>query len=63
MSQKFLIIYTSITNWKLWIWKRNSLFNLVNQQLDIDKIHLFAKYPYEAKYQLLIDKWESTGLT
>ena len=37
----------------------NSLFN---HQPDIDKIHLYAKDPYEAKYQLLITKREITGL-
>ena len=26
------------------------------------KIYLFAKDPYEAKYQFLVDKQESTGL-
>ena len=30
--------------------KTNSLFNLINQQPDIDKICLYAKDPYEAKY-------------
>ena len=40
----------------------NSLFNLTNQQLDIDKIYFYAKDPYEAKYQLLIKKQKSTGL-
>ena len=30
--------------------KINSLFNLTNQQPDIDKIYLHAKDPYEAKY-------------
>ena len=29
----------------------NSLFNLINQQPDIDKIFLSAEDPYEAKYQ------------
>ena len=29
---------------------------------DIDKIHLYAKDPCEAKYQLSINKRESTGL-
>ena len=43
--------------------KTNSLFNLINQQPDIDKIYLYAKDPYEAKYQFLINKRESTGLT
>ena len=28
---------------------------------DIDKIYLFAKDPYEAKYQYLINKRESVG--
>ena len=42
--------------------KTNSLFNLINQQPNIDKIYLYAKDPYEAKYQFLIHKRESTGL-
>ena len=29
---------------------------------DIDKIYLYAKDPYKAKYQFLINKQESTGL-
>ena len=36
--------------------KRNALLNPINQELDIDKTYLYAKDPYEAKYQLLIDK-------
>ena len=36
--------------------------NLINSQLDIDKIYLYAKDPYEAKYQFLINKRENTGL-
>ena len=36
--------------------------NLTNNQLDIDKIYLYAKDPYEAKYQYLIDKSEKVGL-
>ena len=42
--------------------KINSLFNLINQQPDTDKIYLYAKDPYEAKYQFLISKRVSTGL-
>ena len=38
--------------------KTNSLFNLISHQPDIDKICLYAKGPYEAKYQLLINKRE-----
>ena len=42
--------------------KTNSLFNLISQQPDIDKFYLYAKGSYEAKYQFLIKKRESTGL-
>ena len=42
--------------------KTNELLNLINNQSDIDKICLYAKDPYEAKYQFLINKRESTGL-
>ena len=42
--------------------KTNSLFNLISQQPETDKIYLYAKDPYEAKYQFLINKRESTGL-
>ena len=34
----------------------NALLNLINNQPDIDKIYLYAKDPYEAKYQFLINK-------
>ena len=42
--------------------RSNSLFNLINQEQDIDKIYLYAKDLYEAKYQFVINKRESTGL-
>ena len=42
--------------------KTNALLNLINEQPDIDKIYLYAKDPYEPKYQFLINKRESTGL-
>ena len=42
--------------------KTNALLNLINYEPDIDKIYLYAQDPYEAKYQLLINKRESTGL-
>ena len=42
--------------------KTNALFNLINNQPDIDKIYLHAKDPYEAKYQYLIKKREKVGL-
>ena len=41
--------------------KTNSLFNLISHKLDIDKIYLYAKDPFEAKYQLLINKTEKTS--
>ena len=41
--------------------KTNSLFNLINQQPDIDKIYFYAKDPYEAKYQSLIKNREDGG--
>ena len=41
--------------------KTNSLFNLINQESDIDKIYLYAKDPYEGKYQLLIKKRKDVG--
>ena len=38
--------------------KTNLLLNLIENQPDIDKIYLYAKDPYEAKYQYLINKRE-----
>ena len=38
------------------------MLNLRNQQPDIYEIYLYAKDPNEAKYQLLINIKESTGL-
>ena len=42
--------------------KANALLNLINNQPDIDKIYLYAKDPYEAKYQYLINKREGVGI-
>ena len=42
--------------------KTNALLNLMNNQPDIDKIYLYAKDPYKAKYQYLINKREKVGL-
>ena len=36
--------------------KTNSLFNLINQQPDIDKSYLYAKDLYKAKSRFLINK-------
>ena len=38
------------------------MFNLINEKPDLDKVYLYAKDPYETKYQSLIDEGESTGL-
>ena len=42
--------------------KTNVFLNLINNQPDIDKIYLYAKDLYEAKYQHLINKLEKVGL-
>ena len=42
--------------------EKNALLNLINNQPDIDKIYLYSKDPYEAKYQYLINKCEKVGL-
>ena len=42
--------------------KTNTLLNLINNQPDIDKIYIYAKDQYEAKYQYLINKREKVGL-
>ena len=36
--------------------------NLINDQPDIDKIHLYTKDPYQAKYQYLINKRQKVEL-
>ena len=41
---------------------KNALLNLINNEPDIDQIYLYAKDPYKAKYQLPINKRESTCL-
>ena len=42
--------------------KTNLLLNLIENQLDIDKIYLYAKDPYEAKYQYLIKIRKKVGI-
>ena len=42
--------------------KTNALLNLMNNQPDIGKIYLYAKDPYEKRYQYLINKSEKVGL-
>ena len=42
--------------------KTNTLLNLINNQPDIDKVYLYAKDPYETKYEYLIYKREKSRL-
>ena len=42
--------------------KTNLLLNLIENQLDIDKIYLYEKDPYGSKYQYLINKREGAGI-
>ena len=48
----------NINNRRFWIRKKIRLLNLINNQLDIDKMYLYAKDPFEAKDQYLINKRE-----
>ena len=40
----------------------NALINLINEQNDIDKIHLYARDLNEPKYEYLIKKREDVGI-
>ena len=42
--------------------RTSALFSLIDNQPDIDKIYLYAKDPYEAKHQYLINKRETVSL-
>ena len=42
--------------------KINALLNLIDNQSDIEKMYLYAKDPYEAKYQYKIKKREKVIL-
>ena len=42
--------------------KTSALYNLISGEYDVDKIHLYAKDPNEAKCQLLINKQEKSDL-
>ena len=42
--------------------KTNPFLNLINNQPDIDKLYLYAKDPYETKYQYLINKRKKVDL-
>ena len=42
--------------------KTNVLLHLINNQPEIDKIYLYVKDPYEAKYQCLTNIHEKVGI-
>ena len=42
--------------------KTNTLFNLINEQNDIDNIYLYARDLNEPKYKVLIEKHENAGI-
>ena len=42
--------------------KTNTLFNLINEQYDIDKIYLYARDLNEPKYEILIKKRKDAGI-
>ena len=44
------------------IWKNKCITEFNKSQPVIDKAYLYAKDPYEPKYQILINKRESIGL-
>ena len=54
----YWILMTEGSGWG----KTDALLNLINNEPDIDKIYLYTKDPNEAKYHLLINKRENTGL-
>ena len=43
------------------MWEKDSLFNLIIHQPDIDKTYTYAKDPSEANYQFFINKRKSKG--
>ena len=47
----------NINNMRFRIWKNKRIINF-----NSDKIYLYAKVPYEAKYQYLINKREGVGI-
>ena len=51
IGHKFLIIHKDLIIGGSRSEKTHSLYNLINEELDIDKIYLYAKDPYEAKYK------------
>ena len=44
------------------VWKNKFIIKFNRKSPDIDKIYLYAKDPYESKYQYLINKREGVGI-
>ena len=42
--------------------KTNTLLNLINEQIDIEKVDLYARDLNEPKYKILIKKREDAGI-
>ena len=53
--------YRILIIWSTGSEKLNILLNLINYKSNTNKTYLYAKDPYEAKYQLLIKKREGVG--
>ena len=51
-----------INNRRFRIWKSKCIINLIENPSDNDKIYLYAKDPYEEKYQYWINKKEGVGI-
>ena len=61
MDIKSISSIENINSWRFCLSKKkNALLSLINHKPDIDQIYWFAKDPYEAKYQFLINKQQST---
>ena len=54
--------YRTLIIGRSWSRKTDSFFNLIGYWPDIDKIYLYAKHPYQTKYQFFINDSQKTGL-
>ena len=52
----------NINNRRLTLRKNKCIIKLINNQTDINKTYLYAKDPYEAKYEFLINKRKNTSI-
>ena len=52
----------NINNRRFRIWKNNCITKFNRKQPGIDKIYLYAKNPYECKYQYFINKRDGAGI-